>query len=204
MEQIECLENVALPSARAVLVVETGKPKAADVGAEFLKLSKALGAAQKVLLRLQSSDVRAVAQARLRILTVDAAIKANQGVLAAALHAVAVLQRLVKRADEHRPRTAVRRQVASGAPVKFIADALLTGWVKAHPKWLRTSLDMQVDPVLPVNIASTVDGVFMEIVTVCYEAIGAENTAPQRAVREFLRRRGLAEQNASEKPDVPS
>jgi len=85
-----------------------------------------------------------------------------------------------------------RHRTGSGRPIRWIDDALLSGWIVAQgPREVRIIDGMEFKAALPPypdKFHPHESGQFIEIVAVCYEAAGAPlNFEPLAAIRAYVR-----------------
>lgn len=214
-EQIEALDATLL-GVRTILTMVGTQAAVVDVRSELTKLDGALLAARKAVERMQSTTKNsALHEAQTRIAVAGYEREGSLGALGRAYDAVAEAHALVGAAIVELPKKPTRHRTADPRPVRMIHDALARGWAAAYRGTSMPGLPRKQVPARSV---------FREVVGNCYQAAGAANTDPERAIRAYMalrkkikEARGKAHsivvrhsrkptkgRNASKKSDVPS
>ncbi len=189
--QIDALES-KLPLCRAIL---SHASPLQDVRDKLETLSRALESAQNAMSILLNATPLALATHEALQWLIEAD---EDGDIEGAMRAVALAQSVVQRAQESLPQ-GQRRHRADILPVRLIAEALLSGFIRGTPPV--PCIDMVLSPefikenpnyvayVLPpftLKQSSSSESAFRKIVGICYEAMSQKNTDPERAIKAFL------------------
>ena len=179
-EAIKLLEFEALPLAQAILEQE---PAHADVRGELQAVADALQAARQAVERLLNAK-RAVPHlmaARSRIAGGGHRNMMGGMRLDETSQSLATSIDVLAQALATLPDKPLRRQSASSLPIDHIHRALRVGSVMAR-------LAPGAEPPFPeVSPSSSVTSAFRRVVGICYEAIGAPSTDPERAIKAFVK-----------------
>lgn len=199
-EVIAVVEAEALPVAKGLL---EKPPRLGDVRSELREVHKALQRAQHSVAALMGATdavpYRQEARSRVRIgpfRAQDAAMQKLAGSFPDAIAAVA-------EALDKMPAKPTRHRTASPAVVNEIYRAVQKGYIMAGLEPLQPHLAPSVSP----------GSRFRELIGICYEALGAPSSDPERAIKAYLKQwrqlEALTErlqpgQNVPQKIDVPS
>jgi hypothetical protein len=174
-QQIKAVELV-LPTVQALL---RQSPTLTDVREHLGSLRKSLANAAEAISKLAGASTRhsAEQEAWWRLQAADFALnrKANADM---AGQSIAAARRVVERALEDLSREQRRHRAAHPLPVFQIDRALHNGFVNAHA-------GKRFRPYLLKPSASP-NSVYRRIIAICYEAVGAKNSDPERAVKAFI------------------
>jgi hypothetical protein len=214
-EQVAALDT-ALLGIRTILTMAGTQAAVVDVRSELTRLDGALLAARKAVERMQSTTKNsALHEAQARIAVAGYEREGSLGTLGRAYDAMAEAHALVGAAIVELPKKPTRHRTADPRPIRMIDDALARGWGAAYRGASMPGLPREQVPARSV---------FLKVVGICYQAVGAANTDPERAIRAYMalrkkiketrgkahsivvryRRKPTKGRNASKKSDVPS
>ncbi len=201
-QSIDEIERDALPRAREILKLD---PPGADVLHELQGLEKSLNDARAAIERLLNANrtVPHLWHARSRVCGRGFGHVGNALRLKETAKSLAVAIDVVKDSIASTPPGPVRHRAATTLPIQIIHSAYQLGLMLA-------GLDPASGGMKP-SVSPTSD--FRRMVGICYEAIDASTTDPERAIKAYLRKwreleKVAAEagsgQNVLEEPDVLS
>jgi len=172
---VDHIQDEALPVAKEWL---TRQPSRADVCGELTKVTKAVEAARSAIERLLSSTDAAPARLTARSLIPGGGRRFRMGGmrLEAATKALGDALAILEVAERCIPEGPFRHPAASPGPVDQIHKAIQRGFLMAGCEPLQKKLRPSASATSP----------FRRIVGICYEAIGAETSDPERALKAYL------------------
>lgn len=185
-DQIDELQMVALPTARALL----RKPAALNDVRDCLKIvSESMARATAALTRLLAANnsVPALQEALLRVQLADFNTEHNTNAetIRTALKDVSAARAVIDRARQDLSSEQRRHRAASPLPLYWINKALLRGFLRAYEK----------TPSLPhyrLTPSASPNSKYRRIIRICYEAMGQKNSDPERAIKALIARRKQA------------
>jgi len=178
--QIDEVETFALPICLALL---TRPPTMQEVRNELIVVSKALERAHEAMAALSSANLAAPGrfEASQRVLMAEYNLQGDGSVFEKTLAQLVATQAVLNHAQAELPEGPRRDPAASAMPVNRIDQALLSGFVK----WYSTE-----DAPMPhymMKPSASPGSDFREIVGLCYEAMGRQNSDPERAIRAYVK-----------------
>jgi hypothetical protein len=192
--QIKEVESIGLRWASIWL---RKQPKLQDVRDELSTVSTAVNRARQALSKLLGADNTAPAAARREALLWSQVAAQSMGYKLETLEMtetqLEVAQVLLDQAQTDVTKIGQRRfRAADVFPIARIDQALLQGFVNGR------------DPSKPmppyvIKVSSSPTSVFRQIVGICYEAAGAANTDPERAIKAYIAQRKKLRANQRER-----
>lgn len=176
-EAIDRIEVEGLPLAKAALERE---PPRADVRDELQAVAEALSKARRAVERLLNATaaVPHLKAARLKIAGGGRRYQMGGMRLDETSKSLATAIDVVSEAISRLPPEPMRHQSADPLPIKFIHSALQFGSIMAG-----------LGPLLPrlLKPSSSPTSAFRRMVGICYEAIDAPSTDPERAIKAYVK-----------------
>lgn len=173
------IEVDALPIAKESL---SWQPSRSDVRAELREVTDAIKAARDAIEALLAATSAAPARLTARSLLPGGGLRHREGGMRLAEaskrldDSLSVLQVAESCIPDDKP---LRRTTASHYPVELIHNAMQLGS-------LIEGADPHVERVRP---SSSPTSRFRQVVGICYQAIGADNTDPERAIKAYMTER---------------